>query len=124
MTPLGRNSSIEPRAHRHQLFLDDKANLSSSKDFAIAAGSMQVRVRALHVQQSTIEMFHKSVQKSQSPHAYDYGAAIAKAVEWLGDRYLLAKPINTGPWQQRPRRQAARVEPGPLGTRVAVVGGQ
>jgi hypothetical protein len=24
----------------------------------------------------------------------NYSAAIAKAVEWLGDRYLLAKPIN------------------------------
>jgi len=42
-------------------------------------------------------MFHKSIQKSQSPYAYDYGAAIAKAVEWLGDRYLLAKPINATP---------------------------
>jgi hypothetical protein len=26
----------------------------------------------------------------------DYSSAIAKAVEWLGDRYLLARPINTG----------------------------
>ncbi len=42
-------------------------------------------------------MFNKSIQKSQSPHAYDYAAAIAKAVEWLGDRYLLAKPINATP---------------------------
>jgi hypothetical protein len=24
----------------------------------------------------------------------DYSAARAKAIEWLGDRYLLAKPIN------------------------------
>jgi hypothetical protein len=24
-----------------------------------------------------------------------YRAAIARAVEWLGDRYLLAKPIHT-----------------------------
>jgi hypothetical protein len=24
----------------------------------------------------------------------NYSSAIAKAVEWLGDRYLLAKPIN------------------------------
>jgi hypothetical protein len=24
----------------------------------------------------------------------NYGAAIAQAVKWLGDRYLLAKPIN------------------------------
>jgi hypothetical protein len=26
----------------------------------------------------------------------NYGSAIARAIEWLGDRYLLAKPINTG----------------------------
>jgi hypothetical protein len=26
----------------------------------------------------------------------DYSAARAKAIEWLGDRYLLAKPINRG----------------------------
>jgi hypothetical protein len=26
----------------------------------------------------------------------DYSSAIAKAVEWLGDRYLLARPINAG----------------------------
>ena len=24
----------------------------------------------------------------------DYSAARAKAIEWLGDRYLLAKPVN------------------------------
>jgi hypothetical protein len=24
----------------------------------------------------------------------DYSAARAKAIEWLGDRYLLARPIN------------------------------
>ena len=43
MTPLDRNTSIEPRARRHQLFVDGKANLSSWKGFAIAA------VRAFHV---------------------------------------------------------------------------
>jgi hypothetical protein len=26
----------------------------------------------------------------------NYGSAIARAIEWLGDRYLLAKPINAG----------------------------
>ena len=25
----------------------------------------------------------------------NYGSALARAVEWLGDRYLLAKPINS-----------------------------
>lgn len=28
------------------------------------------------------------------PPTANYSSAIAKAVEWLGDRYLLAKPIN------------------------------
>jgi len=32
----------------------------------------------------------------QQPMA-NYSSAIAKAVEWLGDRYLLAKPINAAP---------------------------
>jgi hypothetical protein len=25
----------------------------------------------------------------------NYGSALARALEWLGDRYLLAKPINS-----------------------------
>jgi hypothetical protein len=29
----------------------------------------------------------------------NYSSAIARAVEWLGDRYLLAKPINAVPEQ-------------------------
>lgn len=28
------------------------------------------------------------------PQVVDYSAARAKAIAWLGDRYLLAKPIN------------------------------
>ena len=36
----------------------------------------------------------KRNQTFQSPPVANYGDAIAKAVEWLGDRYLLAKPIN------------------------------
>ncbi|HME40808.1 MAG TPA: hypothetical protein VKG63_17770 [Steroidobacteraceae bacterium] len=27
----------------------------------------------------------------------NYSSAIARAVAWLGDRYLLAKPINAAP---------------------------
>jgi len=36
----------------------------------------------------------------------DYGAARARAIEWLGDRYLLAKPINAGEsgWRKPPQR--------------------
>lgn len=30
----------------------------------------------------------------------NYSSAIARAVEWLGDRYLLATPINTAPAQR------------------------
>jgi|HubBroStandDraft_2_1064218.scaffolds.fasta_scaffold1033179_1 hypothetical protein len=33
--------------------------------------------------------------ESQSPPMANYSSAIAKALEWLGDRYLLAKPINS-----------------------------
>jgi hypothetical protein len=29
----------------------------------------------------------------------NYSSAIARAVEWLGDRYLLARPINAVPEQ-------------------------
>jgi len=35
----------------------------------------------------------------------DYSAALARAIEWLGDRYLLAKPINVNgsAWRKAPR---------------------
>jgi hypothetical protein len=33
-------------------------------------------------------------QDPQSLPVSNYNAAIARAVEWLGDRYLLARPIN------------------------------
>jgi len=33
------------------------------------------------------------VERKKSP-VVDYSAARAKAIEWLGDRYLLARPIN------------------------------
>jgi len=32
----------------------------------------------------------------------DYGAARAHAIRWLGDRYLLAKPINASRYWARP----------------------
>lgn len=31
---------------------------------------------------------------TEASPASNYSSAIARAVEWLGDRYLLAKPIN------------------------------
>lgn len=41
-----------------------------------------------------------SAEKAQE-WVIDYSAARAKAIEWLGDRYLLAKPV--------PRRSAGQV---------------
>jgi hypothetical protein len=40
-------------------------------------------------------MTQKQGHTQQSPPVSNYDRAIARAVEWLGDRYLLAKPINT-----------------------------
>jgi hypothetical protein len=40
---------------------------------------------------------------SQWPSPIDYRAAIAKAVEWLGERYLLAEPIKALPASDRTR---------------------
>jgi hypothetical protein len=42
-------------------------------------------------------MSGKPLHKLRPPLVYDYSSAIAKAVEWLGDRYLLAKSINATP---------------------------
>lgn len=38
----------------------------------------------------------------QSLPVSNYGTAVARAVEWLGDRYLLAKPINAPMRPSRP----------------------
>jgi hypothetical protein len=38
----------------------------------------------------------------------NYSSAIAKAVDWLGDRYLLAQPINAGRKQQTPAPPTTR----------------
>jgi len=39
-------------------------------------------------------MADKRYQTLPSLPIANYSPAIARAVEWLGDRYLLAKPIN------------------------------
>ena len=39
-------------------------------------------------------MSSQPLHGSPQPCVCDYSSAIAKAVEWLGNRYLLAKPIN------------------------------
>ncbi|MGA3159499.1 MAG: hypothetical protein ABSE43_18230 [Steroidobacteraceae bacterium] len=33
----------------------------------------------------------------QAPQEADYSAPVAKAIEWLGDRYLLAEPMKLAP---------------------------
>jgi hypothetical protein len=38
----------------------------------------------------------------QSLPVVNYRPAIVRAVEWLGNRYLLAKPINAGPSRESP----------------------
>ena len=45
-----------------------------------------------------------STERAQS-WVVDYGAARARAIEWLGDRYLLAKPVNAAEsgWRKAPR---------------------
>ena len=45
-----------------------------------------------------------SSERAQS-WVVDYGAARARAIEWLGDRYLLAKPVNAAEsgWRKTPR---------------------
>ena len=39
-------------------------------------------------------MSNKRNQRPKSLPVANYSSAIAKAVKWLGDRYLLAQPIN------------------------------
>jgi hypothetical protein len=39
-------------------------------------------------------MTNRRSHRSQSLPVANYSPAIARAVEWLGDRYLLAKPMN------------------------------
>jgi hypothetical protein len=47
----------------------------------------------------------------------DYSAARTRAIRWLGERYLLAKPINAGDsgWSKvrRPLLQSAPIAAGP-----------
>jgi hypothetical protein len=40
-------------------------------------------------------MTEKRKHALQSWPAANYQSALARALEWLGDRYLLAKPINS-----------------------------
>jgi hypothetical protein len=51
---------------------------------------------------------------AQSLPVSNYSSAIARAVEWLGDRYLLAKPINSNP--PPPRQSSKSLQAGPPST--------
>jgi hypothetical protein len=55
---------------------------------------MRILFRSTHVPD-------KGNQTIQSLPVANYSPAIATAVEWLGDRYLLAKPINAAPSRER-----------------------
>ncbi len=49
---------------------------------------------------------------SKSLPQQNYGSAVARAIEWLGDRYLLAKPINAKADFNGFRRHTAAARPG------------
>lgn len=39
-------------------------------------------------------MRHSDISEKARDWVVDYSAARARAIEWLGDRYLLARPVN------------------------------
>lgn len=50
------------------------------------------------------------MKRKQMPPTWvvDYSAARAEAIKWLGDRYLLARPINAGHYESwRPAADTA-----------------
>ena len=55
-------------------------------------------------------MPNKRNQTIQSLRVANYSPAIATAVEWLGDRYLPAKPINAAPSRERKSRRSESFE--------------
>ena len=56
----------------------------------------------------------KRISSSERAQSWvvDYSAARARAIEWLGDRYLLAKPVNAGEngWRKWPRTPTGPAE--------------
>jgi hypothetical protein len=46
-------------------------------------------------------MSRSDVTEKARSWVVDYSAARAKAIEWLGDRYLLATPVNRIPGSSR-----------------------
>ena len=49
-------------------------------------------------------MKHSTINEIARTWIVDYSAARARAIQWLGDRYLLAKPINASEnaWRRSP----------------------
>ena len=47
-------------------------------------------------------MTDKANHRLESLPTANYSSAVARAVAWLGDRYLLAKPINASPGRSTP----------------------
>jgi hypothetical protein len=47
-----------------------------------------------HRTRGGLDMRHSDSTERARGWVVDYSAARAKAIEWLGDRYLLAKPVN------------------------------
>jgi hypothetical protein len=65
-------------------------------------------------------MSDKRIQTLRSLPVMNYSSAIARAVEWLGDRYLLAKPINAA--SSRESRVIAGSQSPPPGLNAAARG--
>jgi hypothetical protein len=51
----------------------------------------------LEISSRSIEMAHGQNDNPKPLPMANYSSAIARAVEWLGDRYLLAKPVKAAP---------------------------
>jgi hypothetical protein len=51
----------------------------------------------------------QTVNERAQTWVVDYSAARARAIKWLGDRYLLAKPVNA----QRTLLHSAQLAAGP-----------
>jgi len=43
----------------------------------------------------------KILRQPRHPPIRDYSAAVASAIAWLGDRYLLAQPVNLNARRRR-----------------------
>jgi hypothetical protein len=52
-------------------------------------------------------MNDKANHRLESLPTANYSSAVARAVAWLGNRYLLAKPINAAPGRSAP--EATRI---------------